>query len=105
MQFVQALTFLTKLMLEARANICSTIKENRLLNCRKISVFYHISIIRFTAKNTVISPDFLVWKFCGKAQFPQIVSFRKIVTPGSQVTLRYFWQWFISQINTTCDRN
>ena len=23
-----------------------------------------------TAKNTVISPDFLVWKFCGKAQFP-----------------------------------
>ena len=24
----------------------------------------------FTAKNTVISPDFLVWKVCGKAQFP-----------------------------------
>ena len=23
-----------------------------------------------TAKNTVISPNFLVWKFCGKAQFP-----------------------------------
>ena len=23
-----------------------------------------------TAKNIVISPDFLVWKFCGKAQFP-----------------------------------
>ena len=23
------------------------------------------------AKNTVISPDILVWKFCGKAQFPQ----------------------------------
>ena len=22
-----------------------------------------------TAKNTVISPNFLVWKFCGKAQF------------------------------------
>ena len=22
------------------------------------------------AKNTVISPNFLVWKFCGKAQFP-----------------------------------
>ena len=33
-------------------------------------------------KNTVISPDFLVWKFCGKAQFPH--SFGK---------LRYFWQW------------
>ena len=23
-----------------------------------------------TAKNIVISPDFLVWKFCGNAQFP-----------------------------------
>ena len=27
----------------------------------------------FTAKNTVISPNFLVWKFCGKVQF-RIVS-------------------------------
>ena len=26
----------------------------------------------FTAKNTVISLNFLVWKFCGKAQFPHI---------------------------------
>ena len=25
---------------------------------------------RVTAKNPVISPNFLVWKFCGKAQFP-----------------------------------
>ena len=24
----------------------------------------------YTAKNTVISPNFLVWKFRGKAQFP-----------------------------------
>ena len=24
----------------------------------------------FTAENTVISPNFLVWKFCGKPQFP-----------------------------------
>ena len=23
-----------------------------------------------TAKNPVISPNFMVWKFCGKAQFP-----------------------------------
>ena len=56
-----------------------------------------------TAKNIVISPDFLVWKFCGNAQFPhsfgQIASnyaetdiFRKISTPGNQVKLRYFWQ-------------
>ena len=28
-------------------------------------------LIAFTAKNTVILPNFLVWKFCGKAQFPQ----------------------------------
>ena len=27
-----------------------------------------------TVKNTVISPNFLVWKFCGKSQFPH--SFR-----------------------------
>ena len=25
---------------------------------------------QLTTKNTVISPNFLVWKFCGKAQFP-----------------------------------
>ena len=26
--------------------------------------------VNYTAKNPVISPNFLVWKFCGKAQFP-----------------------------------
>ena len=26
--------------------------------------------VTYTAKNTVISPDFLVWKFWGKEQFP-----------------------------------
>ena len=57
-----------------------------------------------TAKNTVISPDFLVWKFCGKAQFlhsfrrftrnyVETVPFHKIFTPGNQVKLRYFSQW------------
>ena len=55
----------------------------------------------YTTKNTVISPDFLVRKFCGKAQFPHsfgrfarkymdTVAFRKISTPGNQVKLRYF---------------
>ena len=29
-----------------------------------------------TTKSTIISPDFLVWKFCGKTQFPH--SFEKI---------------------------
>ena len=43
-----------------------------------------------TAKNTVISPNFLVWKLCGKTQFPH--SFgrfaRKLVT--KPVTLYLF---------------
>ena len=26
--------------------------------------------VHFIAKNTAISPDFLVWKFCEKTQFP-----------------------------------
>ena len=54
-------------------------------------------------ENTVISPDFLVCKFCGKEQFPhsfgriarnyaETVPFRKISTPGNQVKLRYFSQ-------------
>ena len=56
-----------------------------------------------TAKNTVISPDSLVWKFCGKGQFPhsfgriarnyaETVPFPKISTPGNQVKLQYFSQ-------------
>ena len=27
----------------------------------------------YTAKNTVISPNFLMWKFCGKSQFPRFL--------------------------------
>ena len=57
-----------------------------------------------TAKNTVVSPNFLVWKFCRKAQFlhsigriarnyAEIVPFCKISTPGNQVILQYFLQW------------
>ena len=60
----------------------------------------------FTMKNTVISPDFLVWQFSGKAQFPhsfgrfaqnyaETVPFRKISKPGNQVKLRYFSQSFL----------
>ena len=47
-----------------------------------------------TAKNTVIPPNFLVWKFCGKAQFPhsfgqiarnyaETLPFHKICVPGN----------------------
>ena len=57
----------------------------------------------YNAKSTVISLDFLVWKFFGKAQFPhsfgriartyaEIEPFRKISTLGNQVKLWYFSQ-------------
>ena len=39
------LTFLTKQMLEGKASICSTIKENLLLYCRKFSALAVIVII------------------------------------------------------------
>ena len=39
------LTFLTKLVLEAKASICSTIKENLLLYCRKFSTFVIVALI------------------------------------------------------------
>ena len=45
-----------------------------------------------TGKNTVISPDFLVWKFCGKAQFPYSFgnspkTMRKLCLSGAFVLL------------------
>ena len=54
----------------------------------------NVRIIDGSAENTVISSNFLVWKFCGKAQFPpscwqiarnyvEMVHFRKISTPGN----------------------
>ena len=39
------LTFLTKLLLEVEASICSTIKENLVLYCRKFSAFAVVVII------------------------------------------------------------
>ena len=64
--------------------------------------------LEITGKNTVISPDFLVWKFCGKTQFlhsfgriarnyAETVPFCKICTPANQVKLRYFSQWMASE--------
>ena len=54
-------------------------------------------------KNAVISPSFLVWKFCGKSQFPhssgriaqnwaETMPSLKIFTLGNEVKLRYFLQ-------------
>ena len=39
------LTSLTNLVLQAKASICSTIKENLLLYCRKFSAFVVVVII------------------------------------------------------------
>ena len=59
------------------------------------------SALSVTTQNTVISPNSLVWKFCGKAQFPhsfgriaETVPFHKISIPGNQVKLRYFARAF-----------
>ena len=30
----------------------------------------YLKEVLIIAENTVISPNFMVWKFCGKAQFP-----------------------------------
>ena len=46
---------------------CAFDKQNI---CFKILTLPSGYFNRYTAKNPVISPDFLVWKFCGKAQFP-----------------------------------
>ena len=47
------------------------------------------STVSNTAKITVISPNFLVWKFCGKTRFPY--SFGRFA-PENKVKLRYFSQ-------------
>ena len=79
------------------------------MSCRffvAIDIAYPSTMIA-TAKYTVISPDFLMWKFCGKAKFPhsfgrfarnyvESVPSRKISTSGNQVKLRYFLQWVTS---------
>ena len=60
----------------------------------------------YFAKNTVDSPNFLIWKFCGKAQFPhsfgriaqhyaETVPFHKIPIPGNYAKLRYSEQFYV----------
>ena len=40
-----------------------------LIDVNRYTEYFNIRT-RFTGKYTVISPDFLMWKFAGKAQFP-----------------------------------
>ena len=46
------------------------------------------------SENTKFSPNFLIWKFCGKARITQksvdTVRFRQISTSRNQLKLRYF---------------
>ena len=83
------------------------IKSSKLFTTRISMFVFEFSKIG-TAENTVISLNFLVWKFCGKAQFPQsfkqiarnyveTVPFHKIFTPGNSMKLRYFTQWGLTQ--------
>ena len=72
-------------------------------------IFCSVKEIIYTLKNTVISPNFLVWRFCRKEQFPhsfgrlardygETVPFHKISTLGNQVKLRYFLQCYLLPI-------
>ena len=61
----------------------------------KPSQYFSVQNVGYnTTKNTVISPNFLVWKFCAEAHFPhsfgrfarnyvETVPFRKISRPGN----------------------
>ena len=59
-------------------------------------------------KNTIISPNILVWKFKGNEQFlhnfarfarncAETAPSHKISTPGNLVRLRYFSQWYLTK--------
>ena len=72
------------------------------LKSHKVVAIYKKYPIFNTAKITVISPDFLVWKFCRKTQFlhsfgriarkyAETVPFRKMSTPRNQVKLTVFF--------------
>ena len=54
----------------------------------------NVSATISTAKNTVISPNFLVWKFCGKAHFPY--SFGQFARKLDEITVfsAVFYQSF-----------
>ena len=50
-------------------------------------------VVPITAKNTLISPNFLVWKFCGKHS---LNTFPKIFTPGNYL----FFMVYLLGINS-----
>ena len=63
--------------------------------------FFRTQLNIYTTWNTVISSNFLAWKYWGKVEFPQIfgriarksaktVPFHKMSTPGNYEKVRYF---------------
>ena len=68
-----------------------TCRNSNFTSSRRPSFGDNINVT-LTAKNTAISPNFLVWKYCGKARFPhgfrrfarnyaEAMPFLKISTP------------------------
>ena len=74
-----------------------------------------LSLKKVFNKNTVIPPNFLVWKFCGKAQFPhsfgqftrnyaETVTFYKISTPEKLGEITTFFTVIHSNISKVYER-
>ena len=68
------------------------------------TIFVHRAkyIAKNIEKNTIISPNFLVWKFCGKAQFPHsekywekiiidTINWRKL-SPARKIHCKKYWE-------------
>ena len=84
------------------SDCCMTQSNRVMVNFFKLfGKFLTLAMVIISAKNTVILPNFLVWKFCGTAQFShsferiarnyaETVPFHKNSTPGNEVKLRYF---------------
>ena len=86
--------------------ICMNISSNLLQPLEQYHSSYVHDLIWWILRpiirlNIETSPNFLVWKFCGNAQFPhsfgwfirnstEIMPFHKISTLGNSVKLRYF---------------
>ena len=82
-----------------------SIQEDRVLMTHQITLFRDALKANqsITVYNTLISPNFLVWKFSGNVQFQhsfrriaqnsgKTVPFRKISTTGNKVRIQHFMQ-------------
>ena len=99
--FLKCLFYKKKLNFSWRISL---VRVNKLIFRRQLH-FRTVQLLSLfpLQKNTLISPKFLVWKFCRKAEFPhsfgwiagnyaETVPFYKIWTQENQVKLRGFLQ-------------